>query len=154
VVPRKNTSVRRFFFSATTTVNGGGMIRFVPLLYAFTIFIGVQLLVMHVLALQFYLYWLVWWFDLLVHFVGGIWLVFAGASLYRIQTGHKDSSVKLSVVLLCALGIFVLWEGFGIFVSGGLKEGWVADTLTDTLCGILGVLVGYFVSLRIKILES
>ncbi len=53
----------------------------------------VAIAILHTVAIYFYLYYELWWFDILMHFVGGFWtvlfflwlLVFSGAFLLDVE---------------------------------------------------------------------
>lgn len=117
--------------------------------YTLTIILGVQLLAFHFLALTFYLYWAIWWFDIVMHILGGVWLVFVLRSLQLLrwrQVRYK----KLSSYILLAVLLFILWEIFGVYLSGGFKPDWLFDTILDTVCGIVGIIIGHWLMQRLE----
>lgn len=119
------------------------------LIYTLTIILGVQLLAFHMLALAFYLYWAVWWFDVMMHILGGIWLMFALQTLIMMGW-YKQAWFNIKGVLIFSLLIFIVWEIFGIYVAGGFKSDWLVDTALDMLCGIVGAIIGYWLVKRLR----
>lgn len=118
-----------------------------------TLIIGVQLLITHVIALELYLYWSIWWMDIIMHLLGGIWLVCAWRTLIDFEYISKNRwSLKLMLPVL--FGVMVLWEVFGVYVEQGFKDGYVTDTVGDLVCGIVGALVGFWLLKRISILND
>ena len=101
--------------------------------------------ILHFLAIKFYLYWDFWWFDIIVHFLGGIW---AGATVfwvYYFSGWFKNPIIRPQYFFLLALlGAFIIglmWEIFeykaGLtFVIPG------RDYVTDTLCDLGMDIVG------------
>jgi len=117
-----------------------------------TIIIGFQLLVTHFIALELYLYWTFWWLDILMHLLGGVWLVCVWRTLIDMEVISTDWW-RLQIILPVTITIMVVWEIFGIYVEDGFKVGYITDTAGDILCGILGVLVGFWLLRKLKILE-
>ena len=118
-----------------------------------TLIIGIQLLVTHFIAVELYLYWSVWWMDILMHFLGGIWLV----SVWRtfIDLGRiSEARWTLRYILPMMIGIMIVWEIFGVYVEHGFKSGYIADTAGDLLCGIVGVLFGFWLLYRLQTLNN
>lgn len=119
--------------------------------YTLTLILGLQLLTFHILALAFYLYWAVWWFDIIMHILGGVWLLFIIKSLQQFGW-YKVEWFALKPIFILAMGVFFIWEVFGVVISGGFKSDWLLDTSLDTLSGIVGVLLGYWLVERLKYL--
>ncbi|MFN3188045.1 MAG: hypothetical protein ACK42D_00665 [Candidatus Paceibacteria bacterium] len=118
-----------------------------------TIVIGIQLLVTHAIATTLYLYWAVWWMDIMMHLLGGVWLVCAWRSLIDMKViSQKWWSMKIALPIL--IGVMVVWEIFGVYVEQGFKPGYVADTVGDMVCGILGTLIGFWLLRRLQILNN
>jgi len=118
-----------------------------------TIIIGIQLLITHVIALELYLYGMFWWMDIVMHFLGGIWLMCAWRALVdmRILSARAWS---LSIIMPVLVSVMVAWEVFGVYVEQGFKAGYMSDTSGDMLCGIVGALVGFWLLRRLQILNT
>lgn len=112
-------------------------------------FLSVGIAFLHITAIVFYLYWIFWWYDMLVHFLGGVfaallslWFLFfsgyvrakAAPTVFRVFV-----MALLSVVLLG-----VLWEVFER-LSGQTwsVEGYWLDTGVDMVFDVLGGFFGF-----------
>ena len=88
-------------------------------------------LVLHEAGLSFTLYWSYWWFDLVVHAVGGLSIgLFA---TYFFASRRLAACVALSVI--------VCWEIFEVFIVHVpiVDESlYVIDTITDVMIGMAG----------------
>lgn len=125
----------------------------------FIVLFFLAIIAMHAAAIYFSLYWIVWWFDNVMHFFGGIWVSFFAVWLlyFSGKTNLNDSSIFSVIIIILgitALGA-VLWEFFEfsfdkiifgkiedvIKLAGPAQLG-VADTMSDLFFGLLGGLVG------------
>jgi uncharacterized membrane protein YjdF len=104
-------------------------------------------------AHEYYWYRLIWWFDMMMHFAGGVWL--AGVAIWwrgrMIESGAMFSLKMLFIVGVgTAFVIGVLWEGYEVIV-GAVIEGRVnalTDTLSDLLFDVLGALLTVVMAAR------
>jgi len=103
--------------------------------------------ILHILAIEFYLYWTLWWFDVLIHFLGGLWIglsvlwfVFLSGYVTRFQLQYTNA---LILTLLSIIIVAVGWEVFEFFVESPLEENYMFDTITDLIMGTFGALSGY-----------
>ena len=111
---------------------------------------------LHFLALHFYFYWQLWWFDIVMHFLGGIvvglgamWALM-GYSRYR---GSLFTARQTLVFVLCATFLVAFsWEiyefQFGLFDP----TDYGVDSSLDIVMGLLGAIVarGYALNLSKK----
>lgn len=104
---------------------------------------------LHFSALQFYLYWRLWWFDILTHFLLGLWIAMSFLWLFfqfgfvNIIKNSKNNNLKIA--LLSSFFIGIAWEifeyHFGIsFVSA---PNYLTDTITDISFDLIGGFVAY-----------
>lgn len=117
-----------------------------------SLLIACALAYLNSLAFDYYWYWRFWWFDIVMHFFGGIML--GGIGLYFFsheeQAGVRPSFMPLlSQALAVAVGIGLLWEFFEfgldhVVVSGvtlktvqALQLG-ISDTLSDLALDVMG----------------
>lgn len=98
---------------------------------------------LHVLALHFYFYWTVWWFDIFMHVLGG----FIFGTLFALLLLHSASGRgKSFLLIICgALVAGILWEIFeyktGLtFTTAG---NYMIDTISDLLSDVVGGLSAY-----------
>jgi hypothetical protein len=105
---------------------------------------------LHVAAEQYYWYWQFRWFDIPMHFLGGVWLGLAGILLVYhtrwFETFRKLLS-PLAVALLAGLCVGILWEGYEFVLwqlaGNGLPVGYVQDTIKDIVMDVIGAFAGY-----------
>ena len=99
----------------------------------------------HQLAMSWYLYWAYPWFDMPMHFLGGI-IIGLGS---QTELFEKTMRVRIPTVWVCAalvLAVGLLWEVFEwMFVIVNL-EGYVLDTARDLVLDLAGGSVGYVIA--------
>lgn len=109
------------------------------------------ILILYLFALEYYLYWTVWWYDVMLHFLGGIII---GAVLVWILARFFPQSMSLrrmlTVVVMTALTIGLGWELFeysaGMMGGGGNL---IKDTIIDLCMDVLGSIAAYLIVYRI-----
>lgn len=96
----------------------------------------------HVLALQAELYWFYWWFDLPMHFFGGVVVMLAlfvaidfGATKLRYFTPLKRA-------VYYVLAVAILWEVYEFGIGMPIESDFWLDTGIDVALGIIGGVVG------------
>jgi len=112
----------------------------------------VIILGLHAFALAFFLYWKYWWFDILLHFLGGIFVGLFALYLYyysryiQPQHFHKRYAFFLSFATVALIGI--MWEffefssdKFAIYIGRreALQQGF-QDTLGDLFFDLVGAI--------------
>jgi VanZ family protein len=116
----------------------------------------------HALALKLYLYWSLWWFDIVMHFLGGLTVSLFLHLLYT-RRKSKDKASFTTIILLSLAAAFLVglfWEVVefksDLTFTTGITYG--EDTLLDVIMDLVGAFVGgvyvYFVVLRERILET
>jgi hypothetical protein len=105
----------------------------------------------HIIALQFFLYWKYNWFDIPMHFLGGVCVAlgFGILPFFRIRLKEAYDTLLTYVAVVLVVGLF--WEVFEIV--GGVNvidEYFVGDTLIDLLMDILGGMLGYVLVHRLR----
>ena len=107
--------------------------------------------VLHFLALQFYLYWTFWWLDILMHFLGGLWvgltaLWFFFFSGYMHKNVNLVRSTKIFLITIASVIVVgVLWEVWElwadlVFIN---EAGYFLDTSLDMVMDTLGGIVAF-----------
>ncbi len=102
-------------------------------------FLGIVLMVfvLHVLATKMSFYYIFWWYDSMLHVMGGMSIGFFGYAMIQ-----KRREV---VVPLLALTIGISWEIFErlghVWWPSYVGFGGFWDTLFDILCAILGAFI-------------
>jgi len=110
------------------------------------LYIVLVVAILHILALKFYLYSNVWWFDMVVHFLGGFWIAFV-VLWFLFLSGYikplKGTYIHfLSIALFSALFAGIVWEIFEVTngVTSVLFRGYWKDTMSDIIFDCLGAL--------------
>ena len=111
----------------------------------------------------FYLYWLIWWFDLVMHFLGGLWvgasglLIFSSIKKKRGSQAPVDMKLAFTVALACAIVIGGGWEVFEFSLDrlliAELQSG-IADTASDLLMDFIGSIAGAYFFLRTELIVT
>jgi len=115
-----------------------------PLLLTFFFSSLVTVAVIHITALQFFLYWKYLWLDIPVHFLGGISVVLGVSILpfFRIKVGPRYRTLLATLCIVLCVGL--MWEIFEVFAGVPIeREGFVFDTTIDLLMDMLGGVIGY-----------
>lgn len=93
-----------------------------------------------------YLYWTVWWFDMVMHFISGVCVAMAGVLIWQ-YFFDKNISFKnaMVVALVSVLIVGLMWEVFETYfeitsVSDGLS--YFTDTTSDLLLDLCGGILG------------
>ena len=112
--------------------------------FALIILIGV----LNIWALNNFWYWVYWWFDILMHFLGGLWVGVMAIWVYYLSgLLGKPLITKKNVLILSFVSVLVVgigWEVFEIFIKETINEpGFIIDTLGDLLFDLLGAFVAY-----------
>ena len=104
---------------------------------------------LHSFAVQASLYWYYWWFDILMHFSGGV-LITIG--LHALGTFKRfNCKPKLKHVFWVTLAFVIVWEIFEY--NAGLYEPGLAqwlDTGYDIFNGFAGAISAYFVIKKLR----
>jgi len=101
---------------------------------------------LHLVAFQYSLYWHFWWYDIVVHFLGGLfagllsaWIVFYSG---YIRDPRLTRWSLFLAIILGTLAIGVGWEVFERLLGHTWSpEGYWLDTSTDVLMDVLGGLL-------------
>lgn len=91
-------------------------------------------------GLYFYLQWLWWWYDIVLHLLGGVWVALVLMWLAMVSRQVP----RIVPVLLGVLVVGVLWELFEVVVGMPRAANYTFDTSLDILNDVLGSIVGFF----------
>jgi len=127
-----------------------------PLFISWTLIL-VTIATLHIFALKFSLYWVFWWFDIPVHFLGGVFVALF-ALWFFFESGYVQLSRSIKHVALVAGGSIILvgisWEIFELFAGVPIEENFVLDTAIDLTMDALGAIVSGFIFVKIYLKES
>lgn len=95
------------------------------------------------IALIFHFYWTVIWYDIMMHFLGGLTI---GVFLLAIFKIANISTKAFSVLFALAMAISVGWEIFE-YVNEIIdtRDNYVLDTTYDLIMDALGIVTAYFI---------
>jgi|SRR3989338_7145199 len=115
--------------------------------------LAVLLWVLNQVALAFYLYWTLDWYDIMMHFLGGLTIGVFLICIFRIA---NVSTRSFLVVFLLAMFISIDWEIFE-YVNDIVDptENYAIDTAYDLVMDALGITAAYLsTNVRKPIQES
>jgi hypothetical protein len=103
------------------------------------------------LGLYLRLPWQLWWYDIILHILGGFLASFVILEMLKShQVSLRSLSQWIMAGLLISLGIGLLWECYEL-VSGSIfvtREGYMVDTGIDLACDIVGGIIAAFFSYK------
>lgn len=100
---------------------------------------------MNYCANQNFWYWKIWWFDLVMHFMGGLWIglmslwlfYFSGFFVYR----KFDWNIAMIISLVSVFTVGVGWEVFEFLIEVDFSNNYISDTTGDLIMDVIGSLV-------------
>ncbi len=96
----------------------------------------------HISALQWYLYWYYPWLDVLTHFLGGLWVALAAVWLLS-YAGKRSSLLKIiCIVMLIGVG----WEVFEVAAGIPREANFMFDSSLDLTMDYIGGICGFILS--------
>lgn len=102
----------------------------------------ILLAVVHIIAIELYLYWKFPWFDVPMHLLGGVSVALGYSILHaRLSPKLRTFSWYIAAVLFVGVG----WEFFeyAAGISLAQEESFLLDTALDLCMDILGGILGY-----------
>lgn len=126
------------------------------------LFLIVGIFVVNLLAMKFHWYSIVWWFDMPMHAVGGLWVSLATLFIYKYRsTTAEDISYPRKIFFISLMSVFViglLWEvfEFGIEKIGVVDLANPIDSLSDLCFDLVGGIIGtsYFIHRYERVIKS
>lgn len=107
-------------------------------LMIYFIFILVSIIsALHYFALANYWYFIFPWLDLIMHFLGGLFISLSVLFLFEIKRVYLIS-------ILSVLIVSIFWELFEHSL-GVFKDDYVLDTVVDFIMGVLGAVGGGYI---------
>jgi hypothetical protein len=95
-------------------------------------------------AMTYVLYFMLWWFDIVMHFFGGAWVAVSALSiLYYIRNGAVEMRTRLVVAFCSVIIVGVGWEFFEYWakVMDVPRTVYAADTALDIVMDVFGAAV-------------
>src|SRR3989338_8295 len=99
------------------------------------------------LAVEYFLYWRIWWLDIPMHFFGGMWAGLCGLWLIA----RRGNPASLLSCLAFALFIGIAWEGFEYSegIAASYHFSYPFDTAKDLVMDLLGATFGWMLVKRL-----
>lgn len=108
----------------------------------------------HTLANTFYWYSAIWWFDIPMHILGGMFLALTAGALFFKTLLPLSFKERMVIILLFVLIVGLGWELFEYFVQNFIKGDQLVsfpDSVKDMMMDLFGgVVASYFVFRRLK----
>ncbi|OGI73118.1 hypothetical protein A3D42_02235 [Candidatus Nomurabacteria bacterium RIFCSPHIGHO2_02_FULL_41_18] len=104
---------------------------------------------LYIMSERFYWYSLLWYFDMIMHFLGGLWVGMFFLYVFSIEKPvSKNTTLSLKVFLATFL-IGILWEFYELALDMISRTDFdFPDTFSDMLFDVLGVLLATFYYLK------
>jgi len=128
-------------------------------LLSYSLVAVIAIAVVNAIATYFYLYWTVWWFDNISHFLGGLamglftfWIFRRGYPLFQPLGWVRLVSVIIFFVLIIGVG----WEIFEYLfdlAEAQIGETYWQDTAYDIVADTLGAIVASIIIYKKKLYE-
>ncbi|MBY0328670.1 hypothetical protein K2Q02_01070 [Patescibacteria group bacterium] len=123
-------------------------------LASISLLIIVLMITLNTLATMFYWYVSIPWYDMMMHTLGGVFLVVFIAALFTrrvLRSSHVHSiTTVLFVVLIIGLG----WEFYEYIVQysikGSARLASIPDSISDMVCDMFGGILGVYFVLMLK----
>lgn len=105
------------------------------------------------LAMKFYWYSSIWYFDMFMHFMGGFWLGLGFLALFFYKKPFRVSDFNFSFIFKIILGVLLIgifWEIFEILVDKTISHNGfnTLDTFSDLFFDLAGGLFAIFYFLK------
>lgn len=112
--------------------------------------LGISIAALQLTAHTFYLYYLWWWADIVMHFLGGFFVALGILWFIRFEVpiSWRHYVPVFLTTLIGTLAVGVGWEVFERVFDAYAARNYVLDTTLDILMDIVGMLAAYFVFLR------
>lgn len=102
--------------------------------------------VLNIIAHKLYLYWTVWWYDMLMHFSAGFAVGMAGILIWQLYFDRNISIKKtVFVSIFFSLVVGIAWEFFEIgaeITSFAQGMEYITDTSSDIVLDLSGGILG------------
>ncbi len=106
---------------------------------------------LYLLGFALYLYWVFWWYDIVLHILGGAWVLLAVMWVFATFGKAHTWASLIGIVIL----IGVAWELFEALIGAPRETKYVLDTSLDLLMDVFGAALGIlFVRRRVAMLNN
>jgi len=91
---------------------------------------------------DFFLYWKFWWYDIVMHFLGGVAIGFIALWYYYFSGYIKKINKKIPFIYLytfiVVFSVGIGWEVFEFLLEVDFSNNYIPDTSLDLIMDILG----------------
>jgi hypothetical protein len=102
--------------------------------------------VLHFFSSAYNLYISLWWIDIPLHFLGGMFAAYFSVWLWFFWRGEKLPAGIFSLMVGGAVAIGLAWEIFEFSLRVTFSpEGYLLDTASDLLSDLAGAIFAYFI---------
>jgi uncharacterized membrane protein YjdF len=118
-----------------------------------SLFLIIIIFILNKVANLFFWYTSIVWFDMMMHFLGGVFVALALGSVLTGYLKNAENKKVFWVILVSVLVVGLGWEVFEFSVQELVKVVGLADipdSLSDLLFDALGAIVGTFFVIRAK----
>lgn len=104
--------------------------------------------VLHKLALEYHLYWNIWWFDIGMHFLGGLVIGLLAFFIVKILNVFNFTTAKpliyLAMTIRTVIIVGLLWEVWELWNGFTSLPEDAGDMLLDLIMDVVGGLTAYW----------
>lgn len=111
---------------------------------------GSILAVTHILAMKFFLYWKYEWFDMPMHFLGGVVVGLLLYTLHDIGVNIIPRKPRWFTVLLFVIMVAMAWEVYEVLIRIQIFDDYYIDTAIDLFLGSLGGITAFIVGNQMR----
>ena len=99
---------------------------------------------LHLISLQNDYYWLIWWYDIMMHFLGGVWVVLVLIWLNQLKAAAVVLTFKRVLTAIVVVGL--AWEIYELLFDQTFidAKGYGLDTVLDLIMNTVGAAAAYF----------
>src|SRR3990167_6874685 len=99
---------------------------------------------LHLISLQNDYYWLIWWYDIMMHFLGGVWVVLVLIWLNQLKAAPAVLTFKRALTAIIVVGL--AWEIYELLFDQTFidAKGYGLDTVLDLITNTVGATAAYF----------
>lgn len=110
-------------------------------------YVAILLVAVHLFAVTYFLYGFIWWFDIPLHFLGGLWVGLFSLWIFFDDIKKVRVSRSVRVLIVGVVGAFtfgIAWEFFEYFV--GITNNTIGNYPLDVIKDLTMDMVGGYVS--------
>jgi len=115
--------------------------------------VALAIAVLQFFAFKFFFYWTFWWYDVMMHGLGGFLIGSIAAWAYAFELKYHVTFNIFFWIVGGTLLIGILWEIFeyvvGFRLYDSLYQSYASDTLSDIGMDVIGSLIVYLVFRRL-----